>query len=101
MSTKLALLVGATLLALVFGSVGIAAAQADVPRVGTGILAEQGARLYGVIETVEGQSLTLTTPVGPVVVVTDANTLFRIPDVEKSSLDDGSTELAEILAIGD
>ena len=38
---------------------------------------------------------------GPVVVVTDANTIFRTPDVEETSLDEGSTELAAILAIGD
>jgi hypothetical protein len=44
-------------------------------------------RVYGVIEAIEGQSLTLVTPIGPVALVTDTNTRFRIPDVEEPSLD--------------
>ncbi len=95
MSAKLVLLTGATILTLALGSVGIAAAQADSPpqegRRET--LAQWGARVYGVIETIEDGSLTIDTPVGWVTVITDANTRFRVPDVEEPGLDD--------LSIGD
>ncbi len=98
MNTKHVLLAGITIVALAFGSVGIAAAQADTPpsppREGErGTPAHRGARVYGVIEAIAGETLTLATPVGPVAVVTDANTIFRIPDVEDPGLDD--------LAVGD
>ncbi len=98
MRTKFVLLTGATLLTLVFGSVGVAVAQADIlpspPREGGGgALTQRGARAYGVIEALEGQSLTLVTPVGSVTVITDANTRFRIPGVEEPGLD--------ALAVGD
>ena len=87
MSTKLVLLTGATLLTLVLGSVGEIGARADAPpRPGT--FSQQGARIYGVIEAIEGQSLMLATPVGSVTIVTDVNSRFRIPDVEKPGLDD-------------
>ena len=85
MRTKLVLLTGATLLALAFGLVGIAAAYPDSPAAGTP--ARRGARTYGVIETIEGTSLGLATPMGSVIVVTDANTVFRIPDGEQADLD--------------
>jgi len=91
MSAKLALFTGATLLTLVFGSVGGVAALPDGSA--TENLARRGARVYGVVETVEDETLVLATPVGPVTLVTDANTRFRIPDVEEAGLDD--------LAIGD
>lgn len=98
MNTKHVLLAGITIVALAFGSVGIAAAQADTPpsppREGErGTPARRGARVYGVIEDIAGETLTLVTPVGPVAVVTDANTIFRIPDVQDPGLDD--------LAVGD
>ena len=104
MNTKHVLLAGITIVALAFGSVGIAAAQADTPpsppREGErGTPAHRGARVYGVIEAIESKGaataplLTLATPVGPVAVVTDANTIFRIPDVQDPGLDD--------LAVGD
>ena len=98
MSTKVVLLTGAMLVALVFGSVGIVAAQADTPpnppwEGGRETPARKGARVYGVLEAIEGETLRLATPIGLVAVVTDANTIFRIPDVEEPGLDD--------LAIGD
>ena len=98
MNTKHVLLAGITIVALTFGSVGIAAAQADTPpnppREGErGTSARRGARVYGVIEDIAGETLTLATPVGPVAVVTDANTIFRIPGVQDPGLDD--------LAVGD
>ncbi|MBL7064171.1 MAG: hypothetical protein ISS49_08200 [Anaerolineae bacterium] len=86
MNTKLALLAGITIVALAFGSVGIAAAQTGGP--GTDPRTRRGARVYGVIEAIAGETLTLATPVGPVAVVTDANTIFRIPGVEDPGLDD-------------
>jgi len=41
-----------------------------------------------VVEAIEDGSLALVTPVGSVTVVTDANTRFRIPDVEEPGLGD-------------
>ncbi|OQY24281.1 MAG: hypothetical protein B6I35_02030 [Anaerolineaceae bacterium 4572_32.2] len=92
MRTKLVLLAGAMILTLVVGPVGTAAAQSDGPG-GSAAPARRGARVYGLIETIENGPLTLATPIGSVALVTDANTRFRIPDTEGGSLDD--------LAIGD
>jgi len=88
--TKLVLLIGATLLALAVAPVGVAAAQAGGPG-GPGTNAQWPARVYGVIEEIEGETLTLATPIGPVTLVTDANTRFRIFDVEAPGLDDLAT----------
>jgi hypothetical protein len=50
-----------------------------------------------VLEAVEDEdqdrTLALATPIGPVILITDANTRFGIPDVERAGLDD--------LAVGD
>jgi len=86
MRTKLVLLIGVTLLALVSGGVGVAAAQPDAPA--PGAPGRRGARTYGVLEAVEGTSLVLATPAGPVTVITNANTVFRIPEAEAPGLDD-------------
>jgi endonuclease YncB( thermonuclease family) len=91
--TKLILLTGTALLTLVLGSVGIAAAQdnAPPPSLGKGeerAPARRGALVYGVIKVVEGDSLELATPVGPVTAITDANTRFRISEMENADLDD-------------
>ncbi|MBU0703077.1 MAG: hypothetical protein KKC18_04350, partial [Chloroflexi bacterium] len=86
MKTKLVLLTGATLLALAVVPVGIAAAQAGGPS-GPGN-AQQGARIYGLLKEIEGETLTLATPIGPVPLVTDANTRFRVSGVEAPGLDD-------------
>lgn len=86
MKTKLVLLIGAMLLALAAVPVGIAAAQAGGPA-GPGNV-QHPPRVYGVIKDVEGETLTLATPIGPVTLVTDANTRFRIPDVDNPGLDD-------------
>ena len=91
MSAKLVLFSGVTLLSLVFGSVGISAALPDEPV--AEVVARRGARVYGVIESVGSEPLMLATPVGPVALITDANTIFRISDVEDPGLDD--------LAVGD
>ena len=86
MKTKLVLLIGAMLLALAVVPVGIAAAQAGGPSgPGNG---QQGARIYGLLNEIEGETLTLATPIGPVTLVTDANTRFRVSGVEAPSLDD-------------
>jgi hypothetical protein len=90
MSAKLVLLTGATLLTLVFGSVGGLSALPDEPAEN---LTGRGARVYGVVETIEDYTLILATPVGSVNLVTDVNTVFRIPDVEEPGLED--------LAVGD
>lgn len=82
--TKL-VLAGSVLLVLALGSVGIAAAQAATS---PGAPARQGARVYGVVEVVVGDSLTLATPIGQVTILTDVNTRFRIPGVEQPSLSD-------------
>ena len=86
MKTKLVLLTGATLLALAVVPVGIAAAQAGGPSgPGNG---QQGAHIYGLLQEIEGETLTLATPIGPVSLVTDANTRFRVSGVETPGLDD-------------
>ncbi|MFQ6101914.1 MAG: DUF5666 domain-containing protein [Anaerolineae bacterium] len=90
MGTKL-LLTGATLLTLVFGSVGISAALPGESA--TENPAQRGPRVYGVVDDIEGETLRLVTPVGSVALITDANTIFRIPDAEEPGLDD--------LAVGD
>jgi hypothetical protein len=87
MSASLLLMTGATLMSLVFGSVGSVAAQGDFPPAPDDC-AQQGRRAYGVIESIAGQAITLASPVGPVNLVTDANTLFRIPGTEQPGLDD-------------
>ncbi len=92
MRTKFVLLTGAMILALMVGTVGTAAAQADGPG-GPATPAQRDARVYGLIEGVEGGTLTLAAPIGSVTLVTDANTRFRIPGVEVADLGD--------LAIGD
>ncbi|MEA3338800.1 MAG: DUF5666 domain-containing protein [Chloroflexota bacterium] len=92
MRTKLVLLTGAMILALVVGPVGTVAAQSGGPG-GPATSARRGARVYGLIEDVDGGTLTLAAPIGSVALVTDANTRFRIPGVESAGLDD--------LAIGD
>lgn len=92
MRTKLVLLAGAMILAVAVSPVGTAAAQAGGPD-GPAPRTQRTAAVYGLIENVEAGTLTLATPVGSVPLVTDANTRFRIPDVEGGSLDD--------LAIGD
>jgi hypothetical protein len=93
MSAKLLLLTGATILSLAVGSVTISAALPDSPLVEAGARERQGARVYGTIESIEETTLMLATPVGPVALITDVNTLFRIPDVADGSLAD--------LAVGD
>jgi hypothetical protein len=101
MSAKLLLLTGATILSLVFGAVGTAAALPEEPTAEAEGPARRGALVYGLIEEIEGETLSLATPLGTVALITDANTRFRIPDVEDPGLDDGSTEHAEVLAVGD
>jgi len=91
MSAKLVLFTGATLLSLVFGSVGISAALPDEPE--GEVARRRGARVYGVIESIENEPLMLATPLGSVALITDVNTVFRIPGVENPGLDD--------LAVGD
>ena len=98
MNAKLVLLTGAMVLALLLGFAEIATAQVDGPRIGfipnlpwqegRETHAQPGVRIYGVIEAIEGKSLALTTPVGPVTVITDANTRFRVSSVEEPGLDD-------------
>ena len=96
MRTKLVLIAGATALAVVLGSVGVAAAHPDGPKPREP--ARRVARLYGVVETVEGVELALATPVGAVTVVTDTNTRFHIPDREAPGLDD--LEVGDVIGAG-
>ncbi len=93
MSAKLLLLTGATILSLAAGSVGVAAVLPDGPPVEAEARERQGACVYGTIESIEETMLTLATPVGPVALITDVNTLVRVPGVEDGSLAD--------LAVGD
>jgi RNase P/RNase MRP subunit p29 len=92
MSAKLILVAGATILSLVLGSVGVAAALPDRP-VADGTIEDAQvpqrfrARAYGAIEAVDGGTLTVSTPAGPVDFVTDANTLF-FADRERVALAD-------------
>ncbi|MEE8390145.1 MAG: hypothetical protein V3S14_05030 [Anaerolineae bacterium] len=92
MRTRTKFVLAASLLfVLVLGSVGIAATQADtppLPQKERGTPAQRGARVYGVVETVVGDSLTLAAPVGSVLVITNANARFRIPGVEDPGLSD-------------
>jgi hypothetical protein len=57
------------------------------------VLPEQVARLQGQVVGVEGTTLALNTPGGRVTVVTDDETVIRIPGIEAPTLDD--------VAIGD
>jgi RNase P/RNase MRP subunit p29 len=80
MSVKLILVSGAAILSLVLGSVGVSAVlpdrtPADAPD-GVEIPARFRARAYGVVEAIEGGTLTVASPVGPVDFITDVNTLF-------------------------
>jgi hypothetical protein len=81
MSAKLILVTGATILSLVLGSVGVAAALPDRP-VAEGAMEDAQipqrfrAHAYGMIEAVDGGTLTVSTPAGLVDFVTDVNTLF-------------------------
>jgi hypothetical protein len=75
---------------LVFGFVGIEAALPD-DEPAVDVARRRGARIYGVIEPIENEPLTLATPLGEVALITDTNTVFRIPDVEDPGLDDLST----------
>jgi hypothetical protein len=93
MSAKLLLLTGATILSLAVGSVGISAVLPDNPLAEAGVRARRGTRIYGIVESIEETTLALATPVGPVALVTDINTIFRVPDVAGGSLAD--------LAVGD
>jgi hypothetical protein len=88
MSAKLLLLTGTTILSLAVGSATISAALPDSPLVEAGVRARQGARIYGIVESIEETTLMLTTPAGPVALVTDVNTVFRVPGVEGPSLAD-------------
>lgn len=81
MSAKMILVAGATILSLALGSVGVAAALPDRPVADdaiedTQILQRFRARTYGVIKAIDGGTLTVSTPAGPVDFVTDVNTLF-------------------------
>jgi RNase P/RNase MRP subunit p29 len=93
MSAKLFLLAGATVLSLAVGSVGVAAVLPDVDTVVGEAIGRQGARIYGTIDDIENTTVTLNTPGGSVALITDVNTLYRIPGVEDPSLSD--------LAVGD
>jgi RNase P/RNase MRP subunit p29 len=88
MSAKLVLVAGATVLSLAAGSVGVAAVLPDVAEVADQTSERQGARVYGTIEDIENTTVTLNTPGGPVALIIDVNTLYRIPDVEEPSLAD-------------
>jgi hypothetical protein len=85
MSAKLLLMTGATLVSLVFGSVEGIPTGDQLPA-GPADCAQQGRRAYGVIESIAGQTIALASPVGPLNLVTDANTLFRIPGTEQPGL---------------
>ncbi len=81
MNTKHVLLAGITIVALAFGSVGIAAAQADIPpsppREGERRTpARRGARVYGVLEAIEGETLRLATAWSPSAWTTKPGTTF-------------------------
>ncbi|MEE8390144.1 MAG: DUF5666 domain-containing protein, partial [Anaerolineae bacterium] len=52
------------------------------------VLPEQVARLDGKVVAVEGTTLELDTPGGTVDVLTDADTVLRVPGVEEPALDD-------------
>jgi RNase P/RNase MRP subunit p29 len=88
MSAKLALVTGATVLSLAVGSVGVAAVLPDIRSVESEALERWAARVYGTIEHIEATTTTLTTPAGSVTLITDVNTLYRVPDVEDPSLAD-------------
>ncbi len=83
--TKLALVAGAMVLTLLLASVGIATAQTHTP---TRSSERRGARVYGIVAAVEGDSLALATPTGAVTILVDGNTRFHIPGVEQPGLDD-------------
>jgi len=83
---RLVLLAGVTLSSLVFGSMGAGAQPIEVPMVEDG--ARRVARVYGVLESVESESLTLLTPAGRVSLLLGANTIFRVPGVKDPGVDD-------------
>jgi hypothetical protein len=97
MGAKLILIAGATILSLVLGSVGVAAVLPDAPAEkaaepggaadGVRIPERWRARAYGVIEAIEGGTLTAATPIGSVAFLTDVNTLF-FADKERVALAD-------------
>jgi endonuclease YncB( thermonuclease family) len=98
MNAKMILVAGATILSLALGSAGISAVLPDEAvaeeAVGPAEAADDAgipqrfrARAYGAIEAIEGRTLTVSTPVGPVDFVTDVNTLF-FADKERVTLGD-------------
>lgn len=96
MSAKMILFGGATILSLVFGSVGVSAVLPDEAGQ-IEPMAWRAARVYGVIESVEEQVVTLATPFGPATLITDVNTLFRARGAEGLDLEDlavGETVIA-------
>ncbi|MBN1811765.1 MAG: hypothetical protein JXA14_08010 [Anaerolineae bacterium] len=97
MSAKLILVAGATILSLALGSVGVAAVLPDQPVAegaidGARVPQRFRARAYGAIESIDGGTLKVSTPAGPVDFITDVNTLF-FADKERVTLGD--------LAVGD
>ena len=52
------------------------------------VFPQQAARVAGQVSAIEGTTLVVETKHGPVQVLTDASTLFRIPGVENPSLED-------------
>jgi RNase P/RNase MRP subunit p29 len=92
MSAKLILVAGATILSLVLGSVGTVAVLSEGPVAegaidGVQIPQRFRARAYGAIEAIDGGTLAVATPAGPVDLLTDVNTLF-FADKERVTLDD-------------
>ncbi len=88
MKTRYVLLAGVILLALAFGAAGTASAQSGDRPQSPRHSVPDGARVYGLLESVDGETLTLATPVGAVTLVTDSNTRFRVPGAENAGLDD-------------
>ncbi|TET50524.1 MAG: hypothetical protein E3J64_08120 [Anaerolineales bacterium] len=95
MSTALALLTGATLLASGLGGSDVAA----LPDVSAADAAEGSARIAGVIGSIADSGFALDTPSGAITVVTGEDTRFRIPGVDDPGLDD-LTIGDHVLAIG-
>ncbi len=106
MKTRWVLLLGVLVGTLTMGGLGVekaAFAQSDVPPPRSRHKEDKAipprrddrrdSRIYGVIEAVEGSSLELTTPIGPVTAVTDVNSRFHVPSVTEAGLND--------LAVGD
>ncbi len=86
MRVRLWLIAGLTTVALLFGAVGIVAAQVGEPA--DREPARRSGRAYGVVERINGRTLVLATPVGSVSALTDDNTVFRVPGVEESGVGD-------------